>query len=633
MGSICIIGSTAFSQSVLSLSDWIENRMIPVRSPLESQQVIPGWRGTFFFPGNDATAKITKPQQTVEPSLDDSVERKIVSADSLDTSEISLLPESQTPIYFPPYPFFSKNQPLSIEQQARLLQFLAQKAIEKEDLVAAAEYFLQQAEIAHPDYPADAEHILSLLESVDNEKAIQSLERKYKHIDFIRDELPYLRLNLLIEEEQYVAALLLIETLTYQLQQRHSPEQLEFLLNLQKRINLTLTAIPQRIGVILPLSSTNPQIAPLTREALEGLRLGLIASSETMQSGQREKDFQEIMDSISFELIFRDSSLNPKTSAAAVRELVEEEHVIAIIGPLIRRTSEAAAQEAQRLQVPLISLSLTTGIPDIGSFVFRNNQSWQQEMKALARFAYDYKNVRRFLILYPKTREGKNKMTFFWEEMERLGGKIQGGEAFDLGQQNFVRHFESFIGLERYMDPQDKAIMEELEEKQQPVHDFDALFVPIGRNHIEDLKVLLPYSAAYKMDDVLFLGDSGWNDYSILSAIKKYVNETVFVDSFFKQNRQSHVTRFIRLHERYFMRHLNYKGPTSYTAYAYDTVNLLQKLLSSRGNRSHRQLQQALLDMEPYPGVTGTFTFLENGEAHREMTLLSVRSGNIVPVN
>ena len=165
------------------MSDWIENRMIPVRSPLESKQVIPGWRGTFFFPGYYATAKITKPQQTVQPSLDDFVERKIVSADSLDTSEISLLPESQTPIYFPPYPFFSKNQPLSIEQQARLLHFFAQKAIEKEDLVAAAEYFLQQAEFAHPDYPADAEHILSLLESVDNEKAIQSLERKYNHID------------------------------------------------------------------------------------------------------------------------------------------------------------------------------------------------------------------------------------------------------------------------------------------------------------------------------------------------------------------------------------------------------------------------------------------------------------------
>ena len=224
-------------------------------------------------------------------------------------------------------------------------------------------------------------------------------------------------------------------------------------------------------------------------------------------------------------------------------------------------------------------------------------------------------------------------MNFFWQEVERLGGTIVGGESFELGQENFIRHFESFIGLNRFIDPQDKIILEKFEKEQQPVRDFDALFVPIGRNHLEDLKVLLPYSAVYKMEDIFILGDSGWNDYAILPTIEKYVGETVFVDSFFKQIQQPHMQRFLRLHEFFYMHHLNYRGPTSYTAYAFDTVNLLQNLLSSQENRNYRQLQQALLHMEPYAGVTGMITFSENGEAQRDMKLLTVRSGKIVPVN
>lgn len=628
-----MISNTAFSQSVLSTSDWIENHSVPIRSSLEIERRASSRKDILLFPGYFKPARVKNPEGIAATSAGDSSAPKSTGASMSECSDIDWLAESQTPIHFFPYPFFFKNQPLTCEQKAKLLGYLAQEATEKEDSLAAAGYLLQQAEIAHPDFSTQTEQILNLLESIENAEELQILEEKYSHIDFVRDELPYLRLNLLLKQEEYILALSLIETLLSQLQKHRVSEKLEYLSSLQNHVNLILSVNPKRIGVILPLSSTNPQIAPLARETMQGLRLGLIAFSEVVESRRRTKDSQDGGDGESFELIFRDSLLNAETSAAAVRELVEEEQVIAIIGPLIRRTSESAAREAQRLQVPLISLSLTANIPHTGAFVFRNNQNWEQEMKALVRYAYDYKNARRFLILYPETREGKYKMNFFWQEVERLGGTIVGGESFELGQENFIRHFESFTGLNRFIDPQDKIILEKFEEEQQPVRDFDALFVPIGRNHLEDLKVLLPYSSVYNMGNIFILGDSGWNDYAILPTIEKYVGETVFVDSFFKQIQQPLMQRFLRLHELFYMHHLNYRGPTSYTAYAYDTVNLLLNLLSSQENRNYRQLQQALLHMEPYAGVTGMITFSENGEAQREMKLLTVRSGKIVPVN
>ncbi len=83
--------------------------------------------------------------------------------------------------------------------------------------------------------------------------------------------------------------------------------------------------------------------------------------------------------------------------------------MIAIIGPLARKTSEAAAEEAERLRVPLISLSLTENIPELGEFIFRNNQSWKQEIQELLEYATSELQACRFLILYAKTREGRQK--------------------------------------------------------------------------------------------------------------------------------------------------------------------------------------------------------------------------------
>lgn len=523
-------------------------------------------------------------------------------------------------------------QKLPHEFQVDLLQIMGEDAAKKQDILAASRYFLQQREMATPSQQIDSEKILELLKTTDQVAILQTIEQEYSHLDFIKNELPYLRLNLLLEQFQYLPALALIQTLLVEPIVQEHPEQLEYLLGIQQRINVALYVNPRRIGVILPLSSTNPQIARLTRETLEGLRLGLLSSAQK-DSLSEENGFPAMKELGPLELVLRDSQLNAEASVAAVRELVEEEHVIAIIGPLTRKTSEAAAQEAERLQVPLISLSLTASIPDIGSYIFRNNQSWEQEMKALARYAFDYKNARRFLILYPNAREGKNKMAFFWQEIVRLGGMIRGGEAFHSGQKDFVKQFEKFTGLDRYIPIEELKIMREFEEKPQPLHDFDALFIPIGMGNVEDLKVLLPYSEVYKINDIVFLGDSGWNNHSVVLAVQKYIKELVFVDSFFKQNPQPHIQRFVRLHERYFLRPLNYQGPTSYTAYAYDTVKLLRAAIVSLNKRNHQHLQQTLLQMEPYPGVTGVITFLANGEAHREMKFLTIAAGKIVSVN
>jgi ABC-type branched-subunit amino acid transport system substrate-binding protein len=327
--------------------------------------------------------------------------------------------------------------------------------------------------------------------------------------------------------------------------------------------------------------------------------------------------------------------LNPEITKSLVRELVETERVIAIIGPLARKTSEAAAEEAERLRVPLISLSLTESIPELGEFIFRNNQSWKQEIQELLEYATSELQACRFLILYAKTREGRQKMRLFWDAAVLKGCKVVAVEGFkDEGQKSLVNEFDTFTGKIRRLGTEDKIILKELKEKEVPIHNFDAVFVAVGSGGVKNLSLIFPYSEVYKMRKTTFLGDSGWNDSALPYAPGlRGVKNPVFVDSFFLQSKTPAIQQLLRLHERILYRHQNYIGPTAYTAFAYDTLIILMRLLEDERNQSHRDLRDALINMQMFPGVTGNLRFDEKGKVEREMQLLTLRRGKIQPLN
>ena len=337
----------------------------------------------------------------------------------------------------------------------------------------------------------------------------------------------------------------------------------------------------------------------------------------------------------SWELVIRDSHLDPQKTRKAIRELVEIERVIAIIGPLARKTSEAAAEEAERLSVPLISLSLTDSIPEHGEYIFRNNQSWKQEVQKLADYATDKLQACRFLILYAQTREGRQKMRYFSNAVQQKECEVVAVEGFkDEGQKSLVNEFDTFTGKIKRIGKTDKSILKELKEKEDPVHNFDAVYVAVGAGGVKNLRLILPYSAVYKMKKTKFLGDSGWNDSALpFSPGVSGVRKPVFADSFFLGSKTREMGQLKRIHEQILYRHQNYIGPSAYTAHAYDTLMILMQLLNDERNQSHRDLKDALINMENFQGVTGKLRFDDVGEAKREIHLLTLHRGEIQPLN
>lgn len=553
---------------------------------------------------------------------------------------------------------FRKRAVETLEAKFRsdFLFILSNEAFLEGDLLTAIQYRLEGMNKAKTANVASMEKLNGLLNQVQSPEILRILSENNKNVKWLQKKIFIMELELLAKLKRYRDALGILEQRMSAARVIGDQEELEVLKQIQIRYTNALNVNPRRIGVILPLSSSSVKVSRLAQQTMNGLWLALHANeipavpenmgddeasqeneitgkSEDKDNAQAESDSRKFEDS--WELVVRDSQLNPEITKSLVRELVETERVIAIIGPLARKTSEAAAEEAERLRVPLISLSLTESIPELGEFIFRNNQSWKQEIQELLEYATSELQACRFLILYAKTREGRQKMRLFWDAAVLKGCKVVAVEGFkDEGQKSLVNEFDTFTGKIRRLGTEDKIILKELKEKEVPIHNFDAVFVAVGSGGVKNLSLIFPYSEVYKMRKTTFLGDSGWNDSALPYAPGlRGVKNPVFVDSFFLQSKTPAMQQLLRLHERILYRHQNYIGPTAYTAFAYDTLIILMRLLEDERNQSHRDLRDALLNMQMFPGVTGNLRFDEKGKVEREMQLLTLRRGKIQPLN
>ena len=553
---------------------------------------------------------------------------------------------------------FRKRAVETLEAKFRsdFLFILSNEAFLEGDLLTAIQYRIEGMSKAKTANVASMEKLNGLLNQVQSPEILRILSENNKNVKWLQKKIFIMELELLAELKRYRDALGILEQRMSAARVIGDQEELEVLKQIQIRYSNALNVNPRRIGVILPLSSSSVKVSRLAQQTMNGLWLALHANeipavpenmgddeasqeneitgkSEDKDNAQAGSDSRKFEDS--WELVVRDSQLNPEITKSLVRELVETERVIAIIGPLARKTSEAAAEEAERLRVPLISLSLTESIPELGEFIFRNNQSWKQEIQELLEYATSELQACRFLILYAKTREGRQKMRLFWDAAVLKGCKVVAVEGFkDEGQKSLVNEFDTFTGKIRRLGTEDKIILKELKEKEVPIHNFDAVFVAVGSGGVKNLSLIFPYSEVYKMRKTTFLGDSGWNDSALPYAPGlRGVKNPVFVDSFFLQSKTPAMQQLLRLHERILYRHQNYIGPTAYTAFAYDTLIILMQLLEDERNQSHRDLRDALLNMQMFPGVTGNLRFDEKGKVEREMQLLTLRRGKIQPLN
>ena len=362
-------------------------------------------------------------------------------------------------------------------------------------------------------------------------------------------------------------------------------------------------SIPERnlIGCILPLSGENQ---PYGLRSLHGIELAIHA-------------FEPDYEGMPFKLVIKDSKSSPREAATAVEDLVDSDRVMAIIGPLLSVTAEAAAKRAQELEVPIITLTQREDVAEIGDFVFQNCLTNSQQIKALITYAMDELRLSRFAILYPRDFYGMRLAHLFIDEALRNGGEIMGVQSYDNDQMDFGRQIKQLVGLRESEAKKEGGRKKDFE----PIIEFDALFIP---DYADRVGLIAPQLAYYNVIGITLLGTSAWNSPELVSEGKKYVDGSLFVAGFFMDSQNPRIGRFVEDFRNTFE-----SDPTILEAQAYDAADLCVQILTKQEIYSRRQMRDGLAGVTVFDGVSGLTSFDAEGRPGKIPFILTVKKGKI----
>ena len=386
------------------------------------------------------------------------------------------------------------------------------------------------------------------------------------------------------------------------------------------------------IGVLLPLSGPYEKFG---FRALKGIELAM-------------DHFSIQGDKPPINISVKDTGADPDKTIRALEELYQEQ-VAAILGPIV--ASGVAAREAQRMGIPIITLTQKDGIPEIGDKVFRNFITPKMQVQALTAFTVESLGLYRFAILYPDENYGLTFMNLFWDELIGLGGQVVGVEAYKPKQTDFSEPIKKLVGL-YYEIPEDLKIENDFaedgdqqensadtdeknpeedfdnntdeaqEEEPEPIVDFDAIFIPDSPGLAG---LIAPQLAYFDIKDVYLLGTNLWHSDSLIRIADQYVQGAVMADGFFAESTSPAVQDFVTKFEETYQ-----EKPDFIEAVVFDSALILFHAVSRPHIRYRNEIRDELLNLDNFPGTTGITRFDENGEVQKKLHLLRIKGKRFV---
>lgn len=412
------------------------------------------------------------------------------------------------------------------------------------------------------------------------------------------------------------------------------------------------------VGVLLPLSG---KFSFYGEESLRGILLAsdLFAGGGDEAPGSAYPDEGAEGDPAGsrgrgreIRLVVRDSEGDPAKAAAAVRELASDPDLVAIIGPIFSAESMAAAEAAEQVGVPLISLSTREDLPVDRVQAFRTRTTPGDEVGVLVRHAFDVLGAERFAVLYPQTRYGRGMRKLYWDAVMARGGKMVAASSYDPEAVDFATAMRNMVGYRFLTNWEKKALAERddilraarrLEPEQAsllreaaydilgpervplpPIVDFDVLYIPDEASKIE---LIAPGLALHEITGVGLLGSSDWVDDELLRVARRHVAGAVVSTPFYPESDLPFVVDFVRGYRNTFA-----AEPDAYAAEAFDAANLVLVQLSA-GRTNREAVRAGILGTRAYPGATGVLTMNPNGNARRRPFLLQISGGRFRPLD
>ena len=299
-------------------------------------------------------------------------------------------------------------------------------------------------------------------------------------------------------------------------------------------------------------------------------------------------------------VLVEDDQSKPEEATTAVTKLINQNHVVAMLGEVSSSRSLAAAPVCQANGVPMVSPSSTNPrVTQIGDFIFRVCFIDPFQGSVMAKFAANTLKVKKVAILVDVRNDySVGLQTFFRENFRQLGGQIVAEQSYSEGDSDFHAQLTQI-----------KAVNPE------------AIYVP---GYYTEVGTIARQARELGLT-VPLLGGDGWDSPKLWEIGGPALNGCYLSNHYSVDDPSPLVQKFVADYKT------RYKTtPDALAALGYDAAKILADAMSRAGATEGAKVRDALAATKDFAGVTGKITINKDRNAIKPAVALKVENGKFV---
>ncbi|GIM28595.1 ethanolamine utilization protein EutJ [Clostridium polyendosporum] len=293
-------------------------------------------------------------------------------------------------------------------------------------------------------------------------------------------------------------------------------------------------------------------------------------------------------------VVYEDDQAEQNAAINAFNKLVDDEKVVAILGPVTSGATLAVAPKATQNKIPLLTPTATE--PNItkigGDFVFRGCYVDSFQGSTMAKFAAKDLEKKTAAILYNIGSDySKGIAESFKKDFEAQGGKVLELLSYNNGDKDFNAQLTKV----KTANP-------------------DVLFLP----DYFDVAALAAKQARELGVKSQFLGVDGWDAEDLYNIAGDAIKGGLFINHYFQGDPAKEVQDFVTAYKGKYN-----KEPDALAALGYDAAKTLFKAIEDAKSADGDKIREALTKIQ-ITGVTGKQSFGEDRTAVKGAVILKV---------
>lgn len=356
---------------------------------------------------------------------------------------------------------------------------------------------------------------------------------------------------------------------------------------------------PKKIGLMVPLSGS---ASGYGYQVMRGASLAVALWNE-----QYPND--------TVELVVQDTPPEAQATLKSFEKLVNEDKVIAVIGPMSRQGVESLERSGQPLPLLVFSLvppDASGGMQPYGAYIVKFLPDIRAVTERLVDYSVSTLGHKNFAILYPDESFGQQARDAFLQAVQSRGGQVVAQAGYPAGKTNFKTAIENLIGKKE----EGKTLADKLP--------FQALFLP---DDLKTVSLVVPQLVQANVVGVTFLGSHLWDNPRFASLSGGYLDGAYYVTPYFTQSTDELSSAFKSRFQAM------YKSvPQLLEAVGYDATTIVLQIRGHAEKSRVGLLRVVQQGFAPSGSVTGVKKIFPYGGVERTYKVITVKGSEPISV-